>query len=230
MEIDFSEGINVFIGENGTGKTHLLKLLYAACQAARSDVYFQDKLTKVFRPDGIRFSRLVRKSLQENDKASLVVYSEDASIQTQFSIEKGGWIEQVSDGENSWESKFTGYSLFIPAKEILSHAYNFLEAQRVGNIDFDDTYADIIAYAKVEVKQQTNTSSRKQLLNVLEKILNGTVNIEKEKFYLMSESAGKLEFHLVSEGIRKIALLWQLIKNGTLDQGSVLFWDEPEAI
>lgn len=33
----------------------------------------------------------------------------------------------------------------------------------------------------------------------------------------------------MAEGIRKIALLWQLIKNGTLEQGSILFWDEPEA-
>ena len=39
----------------------------------------------------------------------------------------------------------------------------------------------------------------------------------------------KLEFNLVAEGLRKIALLWQLIKNGTLERGSVLFWDEPEA-
>ena len=31
----------------------------------------------------------------------------------------------------------------------------------------------------------------------------------------------KLEFNLVAEGLRKIALLWQLIKNGTLEKGSV---------
>lgn len=34
IEIAFDEGINIFIGENGTGKTHILKILYAACQAA----------------------------------------------------------------------------------------------------------------------------------------------------------------------------------------------------
>ncbi len=33
----------------------------------------------------------------------------------------------------------------------------------------------------------------------------------------------------MAEGLRKIALLWQLIKNGTLEKGAVLFWDEPEA-
>ena len=30
FETEFSEGINIFIGENGTGKTHLLKYLYKA--------------------------------------------------------------------------------------------------------------------------------------------------------------------------------------------------------
>ena len=29
--------------------------------------------------------------------------------------------------------------------------------------------------------------------------------------------------------MRKIAHSWQLIKNGTLEKGSVLFWDKPEA-
>lgn len=29
LEIDFSEGVNIIIGENGVGKTHLLKVLYA---------------------------------------------------------------------------------------------------------------------------------------------------------------------------------------------------------
>jgi AAA15 family ATPase/GTPase len=38
-----------------------------------------------------------------------------------------------------------------------------------------------------------------------------------------------LEFTLLAEGIRKLGLLWILIQNGTLLDGSVLLWDEPEA-
>ena len=33
---------------------------------------------------------------------------------------------------------------------------------------------------------------------------------------------------MLAEGIRKLGLLWLLIQNGTLLEGSVLFWDEPE--
>ena len=32
----------------------------------------------------------------------------------------------------------------------------------------------------------------------------------------------------MQKGVRKLALLWLLIRNGTLQPGSVLFWDEPE--
>ena len=50
-----------------------------------------------------------------------------------------------------------------------------------------------------------------------------------DRFYLKPGTQAKLEFNLVAEGLRKIALLWRLIKSGTLEKGSVLFWDELEA-
>jgi len=36
LDMGFSNGINVLIGENGTGKTHIMKILYSACQAAQA--------------------------------------------------------------------------------------------------------------------------------------------------------------------------------------------------
>ena len=63
----------------------------------------------------------------------------------------------------------------------------------------------------------------------MQKISTGKVKLQDERFYLKPGTQAKLEFNLVAEGLRKIALLWQLIKNGTLEKGSVLFWDEPEA-
>lgn len=61
VQIPFSPGINVFIGENGTGKTHVMKVLYSACQAVRIDVSFSQKLVKVFKPDQLKISRLTRR-------------------------------------------------------------------------------------------------------------------------------------------------------------------------
>ena len=36
LELDLCRGINVLIGANGTGKTHLMKVCYVACDVSRS--------------------------------------------------------------------------------------------------------------------------------------------------------------------------------------------------
>ena len=68
------------------------------------------------------------------------------------------------------------------------------------------------------------------MLNQIEKIIDGKVfyDSKRDTFYLKKGSS-KQEFNLVSEGIRKMALIWQLVKNGMLEKGAILFWDEPEA-
>jgi len=62
---------------------------------------------------------------------------------------------------------------------------------------------------------------------MLQKAIDGKVSIKEEEFFLRNKQ-GNLEFSLLAEGTRKLGLLWLLIQNGTLLQGSVLFWDEPE--
>ena len=44
----------------------------------------------------------------------------------------------------------------------------------------------------------------------------------------MDYGQGEIEFTLLAEGLRKLGLLWLLIRNGSLRPGAVLFWDEPE--
>lgn len=55
----FGDGINVLIGENGTGKTHLIKLLYSSSQAADSRISFSNKLVRTMLPDDYNISRLL---------------------------------------------------------------------------------------------------------------------------------------------------------------------------
>jgi predicted ATPase len=57
--------------------------------------------------------------------------------------------------------------------------------------------------------------------------VGGEVAVENEEFFLRGEQ-GNIEFSLLAEGVRKLALLWLLIRNGALPPGSILFWDEPE--
>jgi len=50
IDIAFSPGANVIIGENGTGKTHLLKTANAACDITRTKVRFADRLVSPCQP------------------------------------------------------------------------------------------------------------------------------------------------------------------------------------
>ncbi len=61
FSLKFSSGINVFIGENGCGKTHLLKVVYAACDVSKSQKSFAGKLNRVFLPSGEQIGRLVKR-------------------------------------------------------------------------------------------------------------------------------------------------------------------------
>lgn len=217
------------LGENGIGKTHIMKVLYAACQSSRHDVSFSQKTVMVFRPDGSSLGRLVSRKKGEGHTARVMVVSNTSKIGMSFTNKTKKWDAKLV-GEEQWEKQMSDLtSVFIPAKEILSNAWNLESAVKMGNVEFDDTYLDIIAAAKVDISKGADSAERKKYLNLLQKISMGKVTISDERFYLKPNTQAKLEFNLVAEGLRKIALVWQLIKNGTLEKGSVLFWDEPEA-
>ena len=229
ITIPFSKDLNILGGENGMGKTHVMKLAYAACQSRKHDVSFSQKTTMLFRPDQSGIGRLVNRNKNGENTARVLVESDIAQIGMSFSTKTKKWDAEVKS-EEKWEKQMSGTaSVFIPAKEILSNAWNLDAAVKMGNVEFDDTYLDIIAAAKIDISTDVDSVARKKYLKILQKISNGKVTVQDDRFYLKPGTQAKLEFNLVAEGIRKIALLWQLIKNGTLEKGSVLFWDEPEA-
>lgn len=234
-EIKFSRGINVVVGPNGVGKTHLLKLLYAASQSADPKTSFPQKVVRCFLPDDYRIARLVKRQQgANNSKIKVTSYgsgdSDGKSISMSFNSKTSKWDADVQ-GEAGWEEEMSGMtSIFIPAKEILSNSYNLSAAVEKNNVSFDDTYLDIINSAKIDISVGKNSREKEKRLKEIEKIIGGkvTYNPKKDEFYLRQRNKN-LEFPLVAEGIRKIALLWQLVKNGTMETGSILLWDEPEA-
>ncbi len=235
VAIDFCNGINVFIGENATGKTHMLKILYSACRSNRMDTDFGQKIVRTMMPDDFRISRLVDRR-KGNHIAKIRVHAAeddrrtDAHLEITFDKRTKKSAADVR-GKEKWEKEFKdNSSIFIPAKEILSHSYKLAAATSVDNVRFDDTYIDIINSAKIDITMGKNPTARAAMLKRIEKMTDGQVvyDGDKDEFYLKKGSS-KQEFSLVAEGIKKMGLLWLLAKNGTLEKGSILFWDEPEA-
>ena len=61
LKLNVSPGINVLVGANGTGKTHILKVGYAACDVAKTGTSFVEKLVRVFLPSNRALGRLVKR-------------------------------------------------------------------------------------------------------------------------------------------------------------------------
>lgn len=238
LHIEFAKGMNIFIGENGTGKTHLLKVLYAASRATDGRTAFAQKLVNLMLPEDYKLARLVHNGAKNTN---IVVEEEQGcSLTLAFNNETYKW-NAIAENEQEWENRLANSeSVFIPAKEILSNCYQLGSAVARNNVRFDDTYIDIIDAAKVDVGKNIDVYMvsesvesydwKNGLLGKIEELINGKVvyDPQKDAFYL-SNSGSKMEFNLVAEGIRKLALLWKLLKNSALERGAVLFWDEPEA-
>ncbi len=231
LEIKFSTGINIFVGENGTGKTHILKAAYAACDIAKSKGGFAEKINNVFYPSGKQIGRLVKRS-SVSSKGALEVtrkLEDDKKIFLRLSLSNHTTKPDkatVSGATKQWiETPME--AAYIPVKDMMANAPGFRSLYQEREIHFEEIYVDIIDKAFLPILKGPTDKQRKQLLESLQEAMDGKVVAKNEEFFLRSK-LGELEFTLLAEGYRKLGLLWILIQNGTLLNGSALFWDEPE--
>lgn len=111
---------------------------------------------------------------------------------------------------------------------MLAHAPGFIATSARRELAFEDVYSDILKLAYLPKLLGPAKKDRSDLLAKLQKAISGKVTT-KGQFFFLKNTQGELEFSLLAEGIRKLALIWLLIQNGTLLKGSILLWDEPEA-
>lgn len=225
LDLRFGPGINVFIGANGTGKTHLLKVAYAACDITKSGLDFSEKLVRVFLPSGRALGRLVKRQ-QGSAFGAAEIWRERKKLSVSFSNHAKAAGDATIKGAETW-SREPIESVYIPVKEMLSNGPGFRSLYNQREIHFEEIYADILDRAYRPALRGPVDSQRRKILDVLQKAVEGKVTVKEEEFFLKNKD-GNLEFTLLAEGMRKLGLLWLLVQNGTLLQGSVLFWDEPE--
>lgn len=229
FELDVSAGINIIIGKNGTGKTHLLKGLYAVCESVnyenkRKSNEPYDISQPYFKVNSMD---LVRDKSDINKETSIKVNYLNNSY-AKYVIIKHEGMKLAADGSGYKYIDFTINDIFIPAKEILSHSRGFLALNNKYDMPFDKTYVDIITNAELPESKEISEINKK-ILKILSKVIDGEVVYENDNFYVVKNDGSKIDFSIEAEGIRKFALLWKLIRNGLIDKEAILFWDEPEA-
>lgn len=231
IEFDCSPGINVLIGTNSTGKTHLMKAVYAILKVfPQNDLNHEDSMKKlidrldekfsgVFKPADDKIGRLIRRGrttggiVLDFDSTHLEVMMNTSNVLIPKSSQERGWPEPES-------------VVYLPPHEFLS----IYEANTKRETFLDETYYDLCLSLNALPLHGERKDDIQELLDPLERAIGNSSRVIQEhgRFYFEMPE-GKLEAHLVSEGFRKLAGLVYLINNGSLTKNGVFFWDEPEA-
>lgn len=231
LKLDLCPGVNALVGANGTGKTHLMKVCYAACDVSgRHSHAFVHNLVAVFLPSARNLGRLVRRQQGAEGKASIHLARGARKLDASFvsHLDPSGALKFSTPPalEGTW-ARDGIESVYIPVKEMLSNAPGFRSLYSKREIHFEEVYSDILDRAYLPALRGPLDARREGALKRLREAIGGDVAVKGEEFFLRSQQ-GDLEFSLLAEGVRKLALLWLLIRNGTLQPDSILFWDEPE--
>jgi ABC-type polar amino acid transport system ATPase subunit len=227
---EFSPGVNAFIGENGSGKTHMLKAMYA----------YQRPLSR----NVPSIEAALRELFQTKNAADLI-----------RSKVKRGAITEVRGlyGDSEWayaiQKTNNGTPLtnapqfdmirpvFIPAIDMMGHTLQFTQAYDQVQLDFDLTCYDLVTLLNLAARDTqemlwqhpVGRVSPLSFRSPLENLLGGELEQDDTGRFYLRTGADRIAMPLVAEGLRKIATLVQLQRNGWIRPGMTLYWDEPEA-
>lgn len=240
VEIPLAAGINVFLGENGTGKTHVLKAIYAVLKAAEHrhhptlpgvSVGFDQDLIALFRPADDDVERLRRIGVRGRPEEHVRLETDRYSCRCEL-----GHLLFVTFRE---PRRPPGPEpIFLPSRDVLAIYEGFMGAYQSRALSFDRTYFDAcVALSTPPLRDVPELVSR------IDALAGGAFVEQQGRFELVGglsddgsmisahsvRSSSNLEAHLVGEGLRRLGALGCLLRNGRITPGMTLLWDEPEA-
>jgi energy-coupling factor transporter ATP-binding protein EcfA2 len=239
-QINFSKNLNVIVGANGSGKTHVLKLAYSTIYVsskgnkeqgspnptkAHLQSAIAQKLNGVFRPDEL--GRLARRSRRGRQRSSVRCRFSPEKHSLEFSFNTTSKSEvSVDKTPNSWIDKLPVY---LPTRELLTIYPGFVSLYETTHLPFEETWRDTCVLLGAPLARGAREKQIAELLAPLEEAMGGKVELDKAGRFYLNSSGVNVEMHLVAEGLRKLAMLARLIATGSLVDKGYLFWDEPEA-
>ena len=237
VEMSFSKGLNVLIGENGTGKTLLMKLPYAVMRVVAESTRRKQGLTKtwlqrriaeklvdVTRPQSL--GRLVRRRQGRRRCEVAIQINPQDGVTFDFATHSRETVvvKRTPDGRQ------VPPPVFLPTRELLTIYPGFLAFYDHHYIEFDETWRDTCQLLGAPIAKGPRERKARLLLGPLEEAMGGRVvlDLASDRFYLRAAGTGTMEMPLVAEGVRKLAMLARLTATGALIGKGCLFWDEPE--
>ncbi len=238
LSIDFSAKINVIIGENGTGKSHLLKAAYGLCTGAplfknkpdigddELEMALTAKLLRLHMPLDEKLGKMHRQGATDQAYLAATFAGGQKIAATFFNNSKALAIQERANYE-----QYLAEAVFIPTKEVLSFMKGFNSLYEKYGLSFDQSYQDVCLLLDLpEIRTENLHEKSKWAMEQIEQVCGG-----KFIFY----GGGKVTFrtthaeyssNAMAEGFRKAGMLARLLETGAIQPGTSgpLFWDEPE--
>lgn len=240
LQMDFSPGINVIIGENATGKTLALKAAYGLCvgvpryddnpevEPEELEAALTDKLIKLFLPLDDKLGKLHRQGANEKARVQVRFDGDGTIAATFFNNSKTLAIKDIRmDGPSS-----AAAAVFIPTKEVIAFMKGFISLYEKFRLSFDQTYQDVCLLLDLPNMRPENLHEKsKWAIDEIRTVCGGRFVFHGGGRVTFQTKKAEYSANAIAEGFRKLGVLCRLLETGAVDPGvgGPLFWDEPEA-
>lgn len=258
-EIQFSKGLNIFIGKNGTGKTHLLKLIncldnnFYNLTENKKDKYKEDDI-KVFSvidskafpiPSSIYkvYSKYTNdaKNGELKSKKISVNFNKDISIQLHNRVYS--FVPHNRNGITINTKVFKSEFLLKYKKtyKLKNNKFTFIPCKDILTSSkgfsalYDRRFINFESVYYNIIKKSELPFIRdldedfEKIAKKIEEAIGGKAIYKNNYFLIDYKNIGEIYFDMIAEGHKKLALIYILIMNGEIDKNTVLLLDEPES-
>jgi len=237
----FSSSLNIVVGENGLGKSHVLKSIYAVLKSLTPDPLsveglqgerivksqlekrIAEELLGNMRPDSL--GRLVKRQ-QGRGRAEVTLTFRKKAHDTGFSFATNSKTQV--DVMTMPSALLETSPVYIPTRELITLSPWFVSLYDSYNVPFEKSWRDTVMLLGAPSLRGPKEAGVRDTITVIEEAMGGKVEVDANGRFFLRVSGGRMEANLVAEGLRKFAMLARLISTGALLNGSYLLWDEPE--
>ena len=181
LNIQFSPQLNVVVGDNGTGKTQLLKLLYASTKSVDHGnleepskthlaTSVATKLIGVFKPDSLgRLASRVRGRSKADVSVKFKGVGSELAFNFASSADNRVKVESVPN------RRLEDTAVFLPSRELLSIYPGLISLYESREVSFDETWRDTAVLLGMTPLLGPRGDRANQLLEPILEILEGSV-------------------------------------------------------
>ena len=237
----FVPGVNIIVGGNDSGKSHLMKLCYAiskwGCDGNRRElpeVWAEEKRLRrdLLRVFGTHNLTSLTARNRGNGQASLQASLEGNKVPP-GSAELVFRFAAAQEEEGLHISKLpqrflSENAVFISPREVLSIYPCYMQAGKRCPELLDSARWELCRALEEEPGTTAVPETLHHVIGLVENLLSGILQRINGRFYLLRPGQEPLELNLVAEGFKRLGTLGLLVGNGTIRSGTSLFWDEPE--